>query len=1127
MEKEPVFPFIKDRKAFLLDSIPNYHPDSAKYITYWREQKRRCIEGLWAMDNTDTEWRYMPPNLYFYVNFGTILHKEKSAPKTAPKKRMRPWLRDLEWAYFYNFMEARGFSGYKDDDVYTACHDVKMYNDGKLTREDLHPSCFNSNGDIKVYVDPRDYIRKRWRKPMDAPLYFNEAKNILLVGARGGGKLLEPDELIRVEDGWKTMKDIKEDDLVYDMDGSLSRVTHKTSLQKDVKMYKLHLRDGRSIRCCEDHQWYLWSKHKYRRNKENPYVVLSTSDLFNKYYTERVDSKHKAKYGDTKKVKEFLYAVPNNKPIDIEERDLPIDPYFLGLAIGDGHFGRKFIRVTSGDESILQYCVDQFKDSSYIKRFEGKNCSDAVIKDHRLIWDTMRLGLHQSRSHTKFIPKEYLYSSRKQRMELLRGLMDSDGYSDDRHIEYCTISNRLSDDFCELVRSLGISCRVTQSDSQYTLNGKRIKTGRTRYRVSIYTDKDIFKLPRKLKFLDHKKSKYGLSKHSKSFITKIEEDGYGDGYCISVDSPTKTYITKDYIVTHNTYIGAVGVTLYEILFDGARYYDEESRVNPAVAEVFVGAALSSKSSDFLSKMLDAFRNLPGVWARGTSEERPSPFYKQMSGSLVPNNMRNPWRHEYDKKISGEWKKMGTGSHVYHGIWTTENPEAAAGTRPGLILLDEVGLCPNILTVHNSNVATQMVDGTVKFGSSIYSGTGGNLEKVVETEILFRDPISNDFLVFDDEWENTGPIAWFVPATYMDGTFKDENGNTRVAEAEKHYLLRREEAKRSKSRKKLDLEMMNYPLKPSEMFLSAGQNDFPIADIKDRYANLMTGKELSSTWTGHFYISSTGSMQWKNEDKTPIYEYPLKQGDDMNGCVHIFEHPVKDSKGEIPSGVYIAGYDPVDDDDDTDYSRSLQSFWIMNTLVDKLVLEYTARTRFATEFYEQVRRALIYYNARVNYENQKKGFYGYMKNKNCLYLLADTPSILKDMDMQKSTGLGNKSKGTSANTAVNNWGIDMQIEWLQKQSANRPDGVTNVQEIKSPAYLRECILYDGDRNTDRISSMNMLMVYREEVLKRTLKMREKGSSSVNKQSSIGREMLSSVRRQKELLRYNGVTKGNRF
>ena len=103
-----------------------------------------------------------------------------------------------------------------------------------------------------------------------------------------------------------------------------------------------------------------------------------------------------------------------------------------------------------------------------------------------------------------------------------------------------------------------------------------------------------------------------------------------------------------------------------------------------------------------------------------------------------------------------WAANEVGAQDVQGM--QENAEAAAGTRPGVMVIEEVGLLANVLTVHASNEACQMKDGTVKFGTSIYIGTGGNVEKIQEAEIIFRDPKAYNFLEFEDEWEDTGATS---------------------------------------------------------------------------------------------------------------------------------------------------------------------------------------------------------------------------------------------------------------------------------------------------------------------------------------------------------------------------------
>lgn len=484
--------------------------------------------------------------------------------------------------------------------------------------------------------------------------------------------------------------------------------------------------------------------------------------------------------------------------------------------------------------------------------------------------------------------------------------------------------------------------------------------------------------------------------------------------------------------------------------------------------------------------------LPGVWKKGTEEEIPSPLYKKMSGTLSPNNIKNPWKCEYEKKMGGEWKKVGSGSNVKHGIWTIENPEAAAGGRYNLLVCEEWGLMPNSIKVHMSNIPTQYIE--YKFGTALYLGTGGNIEKIHQTQAMFCDPEGFDMLEFDDIWENTGKIGYFIPATYSNRKFKDENGNTKVAEAEAYYQGIRDKKRKAKTSNSLDMEMMNYPLVPSEMFLSKVHNKFPLADLKHSLSELLTSKLLDASWKGEFIINSEGKIAWKNLDKNPIREFPVRNIADIEGCWELFQQPIHVNDG-IPFGRYAASLDPVDDDDNADKSRSLQSCFIMDLFTDSIVAEYTGRTQFAKDFYEQVRRGIVYYNCKLLYENNKKGVFAYFDQKNSLHLLEDTPEMLRDMDMQKLVAIGNKSKGVYMNEALINFGVDLYSQWLMSQANGKIEGITNAHVLRSVGLIRESLVWSKDINADRVSSIIILMILRETKIKQI----ESRQKAVNKPS----------------------------
>ena len=863
---------INNRENFLLDSVANIHPASMEYIRWWKSEKKKIIEGYWGPDdasivtydvhsnpkNIKTEqWRYMPPQLYFYVNFGTILHNPEGSPKTAPKKRMKPLLRDVEWEFSYYWFEARGFSGFSEDDEYSCNRDILRLQKGEEVL--LDSSCYNSKKEIKHYVPARQYLRRLFKKPLGLPLYMNEARNLFMLGSRGFGKDLEENTLLHYIDGsLKPIKEVSIGDKIFGADGKPTIVTNRFDFN-DQEQFEIKLKEKK-------------------------------------------------------------------------------EPVISGL----GHIWR-------------------------IKTIAG---------------------------------------------EFNRELRVFKSYPDHILLPY---KNSLSD---------------------------------------------------KLKW---------------SQVEYIKSIGIRKSVCIAVDNKDKLFIVNDFIVTHNSYIVGSSVILHELVTDGAKVYTQDSIDNPSTVEVFVGAALSSKSSDILSKTVMSFNEMPGAWKRGTDEETPSPLYKEMAGSLEPNNMKNPWRHEYEKKVNGKWKKHGSLSRLLHGIYTIENPEAAAGTRPGVMVIEEVGLLPNLLTVHGSNTATQL-EGTVKFGSSVYLGTGGNMEKIIESETIFRDPEGFDFLSFEDEWENKGKIGWFVPAYYALNQFKDKNGNTDIDAALGFLEKRRDRKRKSKSSSAITLELLSYPIVPSEMFLKHSGSIFPVDDLKYVLSDLETDDiMLDSSWKGRFTITKEGKVEFVNSSLPVIRNFPLKGGEQMDGCIEIYEMPKKSKTGQIISGRYIAGTDPVDDDGNANHLLSLQSSFILDTFTDRIVAEYTARTNIAEEYYETLRRLLLFYNAKTNYESQKKGLYGYFKNKKSLNLLSETPQILSDVDLVKIQSVGNKKFGTNANEKVNAWGRRLILRWLLDKATGGEEEVMNMHLIRSVALLKELIMWSSDINADRVSAMIMLMIYREEVI----------------------------------------------
>lgn len=205
-------------------------------------------------------------------------------------------------------------------------------------------------------------------------------------------------------------------------------------------------------------------------------------------------------------------------------------------------------------------------------------------------------------------------------------------------------------------------------------------------------------------------------------------------------------------------------------------------------------------------------------------------------------------------------------------------------------------------------------------------------------------------------------------------------------------------------------------------------------------------------------------------------------EDYTGYVYNFE---------CDTHTFMCNYIPTHNcdpyDDDTSNTMSLGSIFILDLFTDKIVAEYTGRPLFADDFYEICRRMCLYYNARMNYENNKKGLFTYFSKRNCVYLLTDQLESLSDKQLIKEGSYGNKAKGTNATEAINNYGRERLRSWLLTP-------ITTIQEVdgeptevsipalftlRSRALIKELINYNQQGNFDRISAMGMLMLLRED------------------------------------------------
>ena len=1049
------FTKIQNRKNWLIGDIPNFHPDDPRHTSLWREYKKKCIEGVWEKDFDG--YRFMPGFLWFYINFYIILNADE---KKKARYKIKPHLRDLEWERSYMCLEAFGFSGFTGDEYITCYHFAK---DAKKEEyKDLPKECFKGDGTLKEYKDPREYLRGLHSQPLGIPLYHNNAKNTMEFGC------LHESVKIRMFDGsLKYSKDIKVGDLLMGPDSTSRKV--KNLVRGKAIMYDVHTNYNKTFRCTDTHL------HQIRDIRDGNILTLDTN--------EYLDS--------TKTNQKYHYEAIRSEAIEYPKKDLKLHPYFIGAWLGDGFKREKLICINEqSDKEIKDWLIDYVNSEerfSYTETSHIGGLGTLPITRFRLIDKTMLYkGNYWSKTflNNKHVPQEYMLSSIEQRLELLAGFIDTDGSYERGRYSICNVDLKLLEQTRELAQSLGFKAKIHKP-------GRTGITNSLKYNLRITGNISI--IPCKIK---RKKAEDTAKQGSKRNSIQIDltsgkvEDFYG----FEIDKDN-LFLLEDYLITHNARGGGKSyfysaLNLHEILFDGAKEYTEETRKNPATTEVLIGAALSSKSNEFCAKIELAMNELAtnpilGCWGKpGDDDYQPSPFYKDMKGSLKPNNAENPYIHKYEKKVNGRWVSgFGTGSKILHVSFTQENPEAAAGTRPARITVEEVGLVPNVLTVHGSNDACQRVDKT-KFGSTHYLGTAGNIEKVVESRILFTEPEGYDIVSYDDVWEHTGKIGFFLPAYYTNNAFRDENGNTDVESAKAFYEKRRANAKKVSSQK-YDAELMNYPLVPSEMFLGREGRILPITELKEREKQLLLHNNYKKIGTAIdiFFDSSrkTGVDYRVLENTEPIYEFPTKRDANIEGCIMMYEAPLE-VNGTVPNDLYdLVGFDPYVSENLGD-GESLGAVYVMknpkyNSLGyggNEVVCGYVGKHNLGrTRFLENVEKILMMYgspNQGLWFEGNRGDYVkGYFEKKYKLHQLCLRPQIEKGVRV--------------LNRPVSEYGwitgnriskiqlIDMLAEWLKEETTI--GGVTkrNLERLPDIGLVRECIAFDLDKgNYDRIMAL---------------------------------------------------------
>lgn len=274
------------------------------------------------------------------------------------------------------------------------------------------------------------------------------------LGGTGSGKSCPKLTFVLSSKGWVHLGDLQIGDLVFTRDGRLAPV--KGIFDRGMlPVYEIEFEDGTVIECSEDHLWYD-VKNSHGVQKE---FVLTTGEMLEEGVRSHWNSARQC-------YSAFRHHVPLCQPIEWPEQDLPVHPYVVGCLLGDGYTARPYMELSSADEEL----VERFKTylGEYYQVIDARTPDSPykwrlvlTQKGKKLPWEERMYGIFSKmhincRAEHKLIPDIYKFASVEQRIELVRGLMDTDGTASKGRFRYCSVSKQLRDDLAEVLRSLGL-----------------------------------------------------------------------------------------------------------------------------------------------------------------------------------------------------------------------------------------------------------------------------------------------------------------------------------------------------------------------------------------------------------------------------------------------------------------------------------------------------------------------------------------------------------------------------------------------------------------------------------------------------------------------------------------------
>ena len=1004
---------------------------SPAWYDFWKEERRRCTEGY------SVGGVMIPGEFYNYMNYCPIQKSEKGAFNTATKIKGFPDFWDGDYNYFWVREIARN-GVLKNNQNLSQEEKERIYNlEPKLREIELIKILDGLHLMFKIVPSiEKDGVRVE---------NLLGGRDVIVLKSRRKGFEQPNSEVVMTPTGPTTMGELKVGSEVLTPKGKSKVIEYYPQGLKDV--YEITLFDGRKVKCGLDHLWEVIE------NSGKTTKIVNTEYLLNK---------------NLKPKKAYTTFLKLNNTVDYSEKTLPIPAYTLGAILGDGNVTKQF-KLSGIDEEIFNNVLEEiefyypggkYKTGSKYKANKQFvfDCSIEVRKDYQNTYSSSKyankvnpvyeelkkLNLNVS-SKYKYIPDEYKYSSKEQRLDLVKGLMDTDGtISMDGAMSFGNVSYQLVKDLQEVLQSLGINSTLRQRKDKI-------------YIIYINTNQDIFSIKRKSERVIP-----GRKSRNKVAIVRVEKLGYQESSsCILIDDPEHLYLTRDYIVTHNSFKNAsVGSNNF---FHRPTSYTMQMAYDK---KFLYPKGIFSMSMSYIN-----FINDKTAW------KAPSDYVRKQ------DHIRNSYK-SYQNGVEIE---LGFMSEI-QAITFKDNPQAGVGKDCYDIIGEEVGAwgTPGGLKETVASMMPSVTDGDYRTGMMTLFGTANDIEKgTVDFADMFENPESYTFLPFYDIWgaNDQKKEGFFFPVQLNLIGHYDAQGNSNLKSAQESEEL---------SRKKLEIggatstqllqRKREFPLNSAEALTSIAQNNFPIEELKAQLEKVKAnGWQHSRATPVKLRYEGNEVIATPILDKSvePIISYknlPLNQ----QGCVMIYEQPVANA----PRGLYKIGYDPIDQENGTSLAgiTVYKGTRFGDVTKNILVAEYIGRFDDPDDIDRTALMLADYYNTQVMHENMVTGVKNFFRRIKRLDALALQPDAVISKNVKNSKVA--RIYGCHMSEQLKDAGERYVKIWLLEITDYDENGspIRVIDRIYSIRLLEELINYSRKANTDLVSSLFMcLFQVEEEVL----------------------------------------------